>query len=128
MIHRRILIEWNCYTMFKHYRTDVRHGIPTSVMWMIPRDFEQAFELAEWLEPELAAIREPPTDVDHGNGEMQHWPGTEAEFHIVDFHGIEWYLTEAESAPMIEQAAKDFRAMFDREMKKRDKTEGESDP
>lgn len=103
-LHHQVLLQFQCYTMFKFDFWDVPNKKRALIQWFVPRDHSQCFEVVKWLEYELAPEQTDDTDT---NG--FYFPGTDVSVAVMEFKGVDGYVDRDIAERLAEEMMQRFK-------------------
>ena len=113
-LHQHVIFKFNCYTVFKYHLFSVPQHRNSLIEWFVPRDHPLSYEVAQFLEQELAHERSEAT---------KDYPGSDVNIMVTvtTFSGLEPYLEYKH----LEGIAKQVLQKFVKDVKKMQKKQGE---
>jgi len=117
-LHQRVLMQFNCYTIFKTIPVHVPTGWEEYILWFVPADHTYTYEVVKFLETELESERREHTET---------YPGCEVHVQVVTYTGLMPYLEEAAFRKIVEQCMKEFHQRLDKEKRHYEKRKEEED-
>lgn len=95
------LSKFGCPVMHEYQRRSIPSGTEQTIMFYVPRQFLRIQEVKDFIECELADQVLPGISV------AGTWiPG--ATVHVLEFSGIDFYMTAEQVNTMVESLSKDF--------------------
>jgi len=106
-LHQKVLLTYNCYTLFTEKSYDCSRGISGYIRWFVPAHHLKAAEIRNFIERELEEYDKEAYDIPEL---LHHNPGTKVKVTIfVDlYHGIEPYLEKRKLKQLTEVATQEF--------------------
>ena len=97
------LSKFGCPVMHEYQKRNIPGGTEQTITFYVPRQFLRVQEVKDYIECELADQVLPGISV------ANTWiPG--ASVHVLEFSGIDFYMTAAQVNTMVESLSKDFNA------------------
>jgi len=115
-LHQRVVLQFNCYTVFTVQEMHVPKRIDQVIRWFVPADHPLRYEVIKFLEHELEDEKREPVTV----------AGTDIPRSVVmvmamPFTGLQPYLERDEAKKLAKQCFQEFLQNIKKHKKDEDK-------
>lgn len=102
-LHQRVMLQFNCYTIFTIQDMHVPKRIDQVIKWFVPADHPMSYEVVRFLEQELEDEKQEPVAVAGTD-----FPASVVMVRVMPFTGLQPYLEVDGAKKIAKQCLQEF--------------------